>query len=282
MFCATLVLLFILRIRYPDGSPIGDIVFNRYGVEVHRSFRKVEKITRKFHKKQCDVEFLETCLAYESTPKFLRIKLFRRNFEHTEAHRSYQLHLLKSEISVKKQEVANLKEELTVAKLDLKDRVSWLDYSCLSLNISKKQKSIDEKTRSIHDKKLFNLGLSPIRQDLDPRRIITNLSHRNLSQDEVNVLMLGLDFGIPCNKLNFYKYLLCYEKMVAKLINEPIYSPDNTRLFETFVSKCKTIAHKFYNNFKPENNPLFSKKQIAVLTNLANDKSIRITSPDQE
>ena len=213
MFVVTLVLLFILRVRFPpSGASIGNIVFTRYGLDAHRVFRKVEKITRKVHKCECDIEFLETCASYETVPKFLRIKLYRRGLERTDAHKAYQLDLLRDEISYKFRSLHGLKRELTALQKQLKNIVSCLDYSCLSLNTSRKQSKINEKTRAIHDKKLFNLGISPIRHHLDPKLIIKNLSDRQLTPDEISALMLGLDFGIPPKKLNFSRYFPCFEK----------------------------------------------------------------------
>ena len=117
----------------------------------------------------------------------------------------------KNEMSYKFRSLHGLKRELTALQKQLKNIVSFLDYSCLSLNISRKQSKINEKTQAIHDKKLFNLGISPIRHYLDPKLIIKNLSDRELTPDEIAALMLGLDFGIPPKKLNFSRYFPCFE-----------------------------------------------------------------------
>ena len=47
------------------------------------------------------------------------------------------------------------------------------------------------------------------------------------------------------------------------------------------ITGCKTIAQKYFSQFRPEKNPVFNKKHFQILKNLVNDKSIRITSPDK-
>ena len=281
MIVPTLVILFLLRIRFSREKSIGSIVFDRYGVEAHRKFRLVEKLTRKLHKCENDINFLDTCNAYDVIPKFLRIKLYRRDLEHSASHRDYQKQLLEEEIRYKIRNARRMREDLNSANITLHEKVSWIDSACLNLAISRKQSALDRITKGIHDKKLFNLGVCPIRHHLDPDLIITNLSNRVLSQAEIGVLMLGLEFAIPIKKLNYFRYYLCFEKMAKKLQSEPIYDGNNTLSFDTMITGCKTIAQKYFSQFRPEKNPVFNKKHFKILKNLVNDKSIRITSPDK-
>ena len=218
MIVPTLVILFLLRIRFSREKSIGSIVFDRYGVEAHRKFRLVEKLTRKLHKCENDINYLDTCNAYDVIPKFLRIKLYRRDLERSASHRDYQKQLLEEEIRYKIRNARRMREDLNSANITLHEKVSWIDSACLNLAISRKQSALDRITKGIHDKKLFNLGVCPIRHHLDPDLIITNLSNRVLSQAEIGVLMLGLEFAIPINKLNYFRYYLCFEKM-AKNFN---------------------------------------------------------------
>ena len=93
----------------------------------------MEKITRKVHKARHDIEFLETCSAYESIPKFLRIKLYRRNLETTETHLNYQRKLLDQEIKFKRRLLESLITDLNEAKLALKTAVSGLGTLYMAL-----------------------------------------------------------------------------------------------------------------------------------------------------
>ena len=158
MFITSLVLLFLLRVRFSGNKSIGSSVFSRYGPETHQIFRSMEKNSRKLNKNKCDLEFLHTCAAYNVIPKFLRIKLYRRNLENGEKHQEYLRYRLEAEINCKKRFIQRLQIALEDDKHSLKGRVSWLDFACLNLSNSRRQNNIDVKTRSIHDRKLFNQG----------------------------------------------------------------------------------------------------------------------------
>ena len=59
MFSTVLVLTFILRIRFPPGAPIVTTLRNRYGDFALKSFRRVEKDTRKLEKAKHDIDYLD-------------------------------------------------------------------------------------------------------------------------------------------------------------------------------------------------------------------------------
>ena len=77
IFIVSLVLLFILKIRFPSNQPIANIIKARYGAPALQAFRRLESELRKRDKLQCDIDYLQTCLHYRATPKFLRIKLYK-------------------------------------------------------------------------------------------------------------------------------------------------------------------------------------------------------------
>lgn len=83
MFVWTLVLLFILKIRYPRNQPISNTIKNKYGEPGLKCFRNLENIWRKRDKLVCDIKYLEWCYVYETIPKFLKIKLYRRLLENS-------------------------------------------------------------------------------------------------------------------------------------------------------------------------------------------------------
>ena len=116
-----------------------------------------------------------------------------------------------------------------------------MDSACLLLAISRKQRVIDDKTNAIHDKKLFQLGICPIRHHLNPELVIRNLSDRILNRGEIDVLMLGLDFELPVEKLNFFSYYLCFEKMAKRLHSETVFDGGNEFSSETLRNGCKMI-----------------------------------------
>ena len=56
---------FLLNIRYQNGRSIVDIITSKYGEEVLRSYRRLEKLHLKVEKLKLDIKFLETCFAFE-------------------------------------------------------------------------------------------------------------------------------------------------------------------------------------------------------------------------
>ena len=70
MFCITLVLLFIIRIRFPSGTPISTIIRKRYGDHVLKSYRKLETLIFKREKCILDKIFLNECKKNNLIPKY--------------------------------------------------------------------------------------------------------------------------------------------------------------------------------------------------------------------
>ena len=56
-----LVFLFIAKVRFPSGMSIVKVLRNRYGLDLVKNVRKLEKIDWKYSKIQLDLEFLKTC-----------------------------------------------------------------------------------------------------------------------------------------------------------------------------------------------------------------------------
>ena len=155
----TIIFLFLIRIRFPEGKSIAEVIRVRYGNEVLKATRKFERTDYKYRKAKLDLEFLETCEHHEFTPHFLRFKLSNRNLQSTSAYRSCQKRLLKEEISQKKSKIRHFEREHKHLKATLKDTLSYIDFAhicCLFLTQNDKDLARDNATQR---KKLFNLGL---------------------------------------------------------------------------------------------------------------------------
>ena len=57
----TLVCLFIIRCRFPADKSVAVIIRERYGSNVLKDVRKLEKIDFKKRKVKLDINYLETC-----------------------------------------------------------------------------------------------------------------------------------------------------------------------------------------------------------------------------
>ena len=282
IYIASLVLLFILRIRFPTNQPIVHIIRRRHGVHAVKCFRNLEKIINRTSKLIRDVKYLETCLSYEVIPKFLRIKLYRRTLEKSPRCTAWQTELLRKEIQLKEKELNSKEIERNRVKSEFTNIVGKIDSACINLWLSNKQRTIDRNTDSVHNSKLHRLGISPLSQKLDVRKVIFNHSNYTLSQEEQRVLMLGLDFGLPITSLKYFKYFLCFEKLVQILQNYSIYDfVDNAKT--QFLSQMKSIANRYYYGFKfcKYSSPLFSKKDFNILKNLGKQDQLYISKPDK-
>ena len=74
----SLVLLFIIRIRFPADKSIADIfdiLRYRYGNTLVKEVRKFEKIDYKLRKCKLGIVVLETYLGNKTIPKFLNFRV---------------------------------------------------------------------------------------------------------------------------------------------------------------------------------------------------------------
>ena len=68
----TLVFLFLVRCRFPTQFYIISTLQKRYGVNLVKSVRKLEKSDFKHKKAYLDLEFLRACKKNNVIPNFLR------------------------------------------------------------------------------------------------------------------------------------------------------------------------------------------------------------------
>ena len=135
----SLVLLFIIRIRFPADKSIADIfdiLRYRYGNTLVKEVRKFEKIDYKLRKCKLGIVVLETYLGNKTIPKFL-------NFRVSNLKKITPLWFMSNEtakrrdICVKKSKVKTFEKDFIVLKRRLRETVSIIDYThicCLVLN----------------------------------------------------------------------------------------------------------------------------------------------------
>ena len=61
MLVISLVVLFIIRLRFPPDKSIAEIITTRYGRPVLSQYRILEKTEYKLKKGKADIQFLQTC-----------------------------------------------------------------------------------------------------------------------------------------------------------------------------------------------------------------------------
>jgi len=196
MFVAALVLLFLLKLRFPKGKSLAEIISARYDRTTLHEYRRTEKDYYKARKSEHDLEFLKTCKKFDTIPSFIKFKVHNHNFLSSHTYKSWLLKLLNFEIKTQTKKLSRLNKSYDNHILSLKSRCSYIDYQCLicmlQTNANKKLANV----RKRHQKKLLKLDID-ISKKIKPEKVIFNLSDRKLTTEESELLALGLDFGFP-------------------------------------------------------------------------------------
>ena len=132
MFITSLVLLFILELRFPSNESITATLRNKYGQQTVHTFRKLETLWRKRDKTLCDIEFLKICYNSNITPKFLRIKVYRY-LQSTSHVGNLQHRLLEAELQSKGKHLKELQNTLENTLITLQSSLSLVDFNALKL-----------------------------------------------------------------------------------------------------------------------------------------------------
>ena len=123
-----MVVLFILRCRFPKNKSLNQVIRSRYDNHVVKSTRKFEKLDFKVRKCMLDIEFLESCLLYDVTPTFLRFKLSNPRLLHSRTYKECQKKLLRQEITLKNIHLTKLNNELEKIRDEHKNVYSYFDW----------------------------------------------------------------------------------------------------------------------------------------------------------
>ena len=91
------------------------------------------------------------------------------------------------------------------------------------------------------------------------------------------LLAYGLDFCLPVNKLDFFKYFLSFEKLNSSL--RDIKCND----YQEFKKQLQFFAYKYFYNFKPYKifSAIFTRSDISLLKQLSKNKDLVISKPDK-
>ena len=107
MFWLVLALQFIIKLRFPENKSTSDIITRRYGRNAWLLIRKWELALRRWEKAKLDAIFLERCVLYNVTPKFVKFKLYKSSLYKKKFYKDWQTFLLRNEL-VSKNESVNI------------------------------------------------------------------------------------------------------------------------------------------------------------------------------
>ena len=198
----TLVFIFLIKLRFPPRLGFVETLTKRYGNESLHLYRNLEKLDLKIKKANLDHKFLLTCKQHSVIPKFLYFRTYNHNIKYTDFYKSFQFRLLDYEIRRKEKSIRQIQSKLDLAHTAFKNRVSHFDFIILFSRLSQTNDNKCHNTSITHHKKLSALGISP-EFKINADQVVINLSKRNLSPDEKNILAHGPNFALPRHSINF-------------------------------------------------------------------------------
>ena len=196
-----LVLLLMIRIRFPEDKYIAYILRSRYGDTLVKEIRKCEIIDFKLWKCKLTIAFLETCLEHSIIPKYLNFRVTNLHLKTSHAYYYCQMKLPREEISVKKSKVKTFEKDFIVLKRKLREALGTTEYTHLwFLFLNKNDRKIKHQ-QDIHSKKLFDLGFANSQASDDPDQVV-----HVLTESEESLLCKGVNFAIPFELLYTFRY----------------------------------------------------------------------------
>ena len=278
---ATLVFLFIARIRFPASYSLIGVLRKRYGRDLVKEVRTLEKLDFKHKKAILDLDFLISCRKNSVFPKFLQFKVSNKQLRASKAYISCQKRLLNQEINNKQKAVKSIQQKVTEVKNSLNCKMSYIDYVhvCNTFLVSN-NKNIS-KVKETQDKKLCNLLLRNMGNNSetcqDPDKVIFNFSSYNLSDHEKIVLGKGLSFAIPPKTIEYSEFLVPFE-MLFRDINSLEVSNLNK---ECVKSRLRDSAYTSFKQVSKISEKNLSKEEVKALNNLVRNKDIVIQKADK-
>ena len=277
MVFITWVFIFIIKLRFPAGTPISAIIKKRYGDHVLKIYRKFENASFKEQKCILDKIFLCECRKNNLVPKFLRIKLCKTE-RNIKLYKNFQRTLLDNEIKTKTKDIIKLGKVVNQLQAELKQLCSFIDFSHFKSLVGELVSKKITTVKRVHERKLFHLGVVKT-EGLNPNNVVFNYSKLRLSERLTFLLSKGLNFAIPTPKLRLPHFLLPFEKLLRHLNNHsPIHSHRSIKFVKSTI---RSLAFSTYHSYHPEQHDDVSREDIKLLRELSKRDDIVVCKPDK-
>ena len=178
------VIRFIIRLRFPQGKPISQVITRRYGRQTWLSVRNWEKHLKKWEKVKLDIIFLERCIQYDIIPKFIRFKLCNNLLQRSSFYKEWQSHLLHMELKNKRRMEVKCKENVLNCHDVLKQSISFIDLNHLLYFVHNNAGNYKSQISITHAQKLYRLGAFYKLPQANHNNTIINLSSKSLTNRE--------------------------------------------------------------------------------------------------
>ena len=266
-------ILFILKISAPKG-----IWYNLRTADpdAHKYAITYQRHNRKINKAELDLEFLLNCRNTEVYPTNVKWKILRK-FKGKERKRYYERNLQKM-ISDERKQINLLRKEGIKINDDFKNSLTWMKYTVFKISINRLIQKEKDMIIKRHQAKLDKLIISKASREglqKNPNDIILNLSGETLSQEEINVLNLGLKYGIALRPKE-EDIIPITEAFYSKLMDMKIIK-ENHMSGERIKNALRSFA---YNTLEIENKRYFTDSKILKTIRNLKERMI-IVKPDK-
>ena len=296
---AVIAIKFILKLLPIRKCNYIHVIRQHYGLFFAKHVFQYGKHRLKMSKTKLDMDFLRTCKREKLTPKFVQFKIPSTHQHHRRVINNCYEQMTLNELKDKKSELSRLyrikRNFKSLIYLDLNHLLICRIERIIDKMVLFKEKEI----KKTHLKKLNRLRNKQqgtnrsIKSFLSP---ITNLSKRNLTDKEINILENGLNFVLPDNRFDEITFISNIETFFVNLLGhcsekkefeekeddeEITYNLTSVQL--QAANKIRSICNNFrFNAEKIINQHKHETSQFnKVLKSLSKDKSIQITRPDK-
>ena len=272
--------LFLLRCIAPTSN-VHHMVYSKYGAGTLKSIRHIEKSRKSICKLEHDITFLQRCFDNNLVPHFLsKSKCAVSRLRGSRLHRKHLRETLLDELTHKRQELRDKQREiLTSPNIDSLG-MSWFDRIRAHRSLTRTLERYDIQVQKTQLKKLLNLGYNELVHP-DPDTVIFNLSDRVLSEEERDVLSLGLEYALNPRKILATDFFLPFEKFVNKIktLDARLLPGEKCSII---LNDLKAIAWRHFRKLKESGTrDNISRNQLTTLVNLSKDENIVILKPDK-
>ena len=273
----TIFVFFLINVRLRSIQDFIQYLREWHDEDKVKLLYKYRNLSRNKCKCELDLEFLSKCKTYYVFPKFLRFKLYKRCLQTSSLYKSWQSKLLINEIDCKKKSIRKCSRELVELESLLCSSFYKVEVWAIRHFVSESVNIFRRDVMRTHVSKLRSLGIDNNLAPCNPDKVIFNYSSLVLNDRVKLLLAFGLDFGLPIYKLNFYKYFLCFEKLVNNVRN------NNCTNYSEFVSRIRELSMRYFYNFKPYKifSAIINRDDISKLRRLSENEDVVISRPDK-
>ena len=211
-------------------------------------------------------------------PTFLRYKLSSKRLQNSESYRRSQHLFLQEEITFKTIEREKIIRQLQKINNDLRTVMNFIDWTHISNKFTESNIKAIKRIEKVQNYKLSELIGTKLQHD--PEKVVYNFSSYDLTQIEISLLLKGLNFSLPPQKLKFENHLLPFELLYRDVING---EKKNDDALMHLNSKIKDISLSSFrlSNKKDHHFENLSEDEYEALLNLKSNKNIIIRKDDK-